>query len=173
MFLTRAADFIDAINQRIGTAVAWLALVMVVVQFAVVVLRYVFGLGFIMMQESVIYMHSLVFMVGAGYTLLHGGHVRVDIFYSAASPKRKALVDLLGCLLLLLPVCILLFWASLPYVELSWSSYEGSKETSGIQAVFLLKTVILIFAALLTLQGVGLAVRSLATLTGAPAPQER
>ena len=81
---------IDLMNEKIGRAISWLALIMILVQFAVVVMRYVFGLGSIFMQESIVYMHALIFLVAAGYTLLHDGHVRVDIFYGSASPQRKA-----------------------------------------------------------------------------------
>lgn len=158
--------WIDTLNHNLGRVIAWLAVAMVLVQFSVVVLRYIFGFGSIMMQESVIYLHSILFMLGAGYTLLHEGHVRVDIFYRDASIKRKALVDLVGAVVFIIPVCILLWWWSWPYVDLSWSTQEGSKETSGIQAVFLLKTVILGFAALVGLQGVSMAVRNILTLSG-------
>ena len=93
--LGAVARAIDAVNERIGRGVAWFALLMVLLQFTVVVMRYVFGLGSIFMQEGVIYLHAALFLCGAGYTLLHGGHVRVDIFYRDASPRRKALVDLI------------------------------------------------------------------------------
>ncbi len=165
-FLVSVARGIDALNENIGKAVAWLALLMVLVQFAVVILRYVFGIGSIFLQESIIYLHAVVFMLGAGYTLLHGGHVRVDIFYREASPRRKALVDLLGVVVFLVPVCALIWWASWPYVANSWRVFEGSRETSGIQAVFLLKTVILVFVALMVLQGISMAINSLLTLAG-------
>lgn len=157
---------IDGFNHRLGRIVAWLALAMILVQFFIVVMRYIFGFGTIMLQESVSYLHSLLFLLGAGYTLLHEGHVRVDIYYRDASERAKAIVDLLGSMLFLVPVCVLLWWWSWPYVELSWSIHEGSKETSGIQAVFLLKTTILMFAALVGLQGVSMALRTLLLLTG-------
>ena len=163
-FLVR---LIDAANEKIGRAVAWLALAMVAVQFVVVVMRYVFGIGSIMMQESVIYMHAMLFMAGAGYTLLHGGHVRIDVFYAKASAKKKALVDVAGVVLFLVPVCVLIWWYSWPYAANSWKVFEGSKETSGIQAVFLLKSVILLFAALMLAQGVSMAMRALLVLGGA------
>lgn len=168
------AKAIDALNQRLGSWIAWLALIMVLVQFTVVLMRYVFGMGSIAMQESIIYMHGILFMVGAGYTLLHDGHVRVDIFYREASPKHKARVDIFGVLVFLLPVCALLWIYSWPYVQNSWAVHEGSKETSGIQAVFLLKTVVLVFVALVALQGISMMIRSLAVLLGkeAPPPQE-
>lgn len=155
---------IDHISDGVGRATAWVALAMVLVQFAIVVLRYIYGIGSILLQESVVYMHAFLFLVGAGYTLLHGGHVRVDIFYRNAAPRAKAWVDLLGVAAFLLPVCALLWWFSWPYVAASWHVLEGSKETSGIQAVYLLKTLILAFCALVSVQGVALALRSLLVL---------
>jgi TRAP-type mannitol/chloroaromatic compound transport system permease small subunit len=166
IFLSSVAQRIDALNENIGKAVAWLALLMVIVQFIVVIMRYVFGIGSIFMQESIIYLHAIVFMLGAGYTLLHNGHVRVDIFYREASPQRKAVVDLLGVAIFLIPVCALIWWGSWSYVANSWRVFEGSRETSGIQAVFLLKTVILVFVVLVVLQGISLAIRSLLILAG-------
>jgi TRAP-type mannitol/chloroaromatic compound transport system permease small subunit len=164
---------IDRLNEYIGRGAAWFALAMVLLQFTVVVMRYVFGVGSILMQEGVIYLHAALFLCGAGYTLLHGGHVRVDIFYRAASPRRKALTDLLGTIFLLLPVCVIIAWASLPYVEQSWSVFEGSKETSGIPAVFALKSLIMLFVVLLALQGISLALRAILTLSGRPPKDEQ
>lgn len=164
--LHSVARSVDRVNDLIGRAVAWLTLAMVLIQFAVVVLRYVFGLGFIWMQESILYMHGIVFLVGAGYTLLKDGHVRVDIFYREARPNRKALVDLLGVIFLLAPFCILVWTVALPYVQNSWAVFEGSKETSGIQGVYLLKTTILVFTVLVGLQGVAVAFKSILVLTG-------
>jgi TRAP-type mannitol/chloroaromatic compound transport system permease small subunit len=162
----RTADLIDYTNDRVGRTVAWLALFMVLVQFALVLMRYVFGIGSIMTQESVTYAHGALFMIGAGYTLLVGGHVRVDVFYREASPRRKAIVDLCGVVFLLIPVCLLIWRYSLPYVLSSWAVLEGSRETSGIQGVYLLKTCILIFVVLMILQGISLAFRSALVLAG-------
>ncbi len=170
-YLSWLAGRIDALNDTIGKAVVWLALAMVLVQFVVVVMRYVFGIGSIFMQESILYLHAVVFMVGAGYTLLHNGHVRVDIFYREASARRKAVVDLAGVALFLLPVCGLIWWGSWTYVANSWRVFEGSRETSGIQAVFLLKSVILVFVALVVLQGLSMAARSVIVLLGAGPPR--
>lgn len=164
--LSALAQVIDQANERIGRVTAWVALLMVLVQFLVVLMRYIFGLGSIFLQESVVYMHSILFLVGAGYTLLHGGHVRVDIFYRDASPRKQALVDLLGVAFLLVPVCILIWWSAWPYVVNSWNVFEGSKETSGIPAVYLLKTLILAFALLVSVQGISLALRSALSLAG-------
>ena len=164
--LASLARIIDAVNEWVGRTIAWAALAMVLVQFTVVVLRYVFGFGSILMQESVIYLHAILFMIGTGYTLLHEGHVRLDIFYRDTSVRTKALVDLWGSIGLLIPVTVLIWWSSWPYVAGSWKVLEGSKETSGIHAVFLLKTVILVFAALMLVQGISLMAKSILTLKG-------
>ena len=165
------AHAIDRLNEAIGVTVAWLALFLVLAAFTVVLMRYVFGVGSVKMQESIVYMHAIVFMVASGYTLLHNGHVRCDIFYAAASPRRRAMVDLIGVFVFLLPTCALIAWAAWPYVVQAWSVREGSPEGSlGIPAVFLLKSVILVFAGLVSLQGIALALHSVLRLAGAEAP---
>ncbi len=162
--LTKFADRIDAFSSHTGRIVAWGALVMVLVQFAVVLMRHVFGLSSIWMQESIIYLHGLLFMLVAGYTLLCDGHVRVDIFYREASDRYKATVDLMGTLLFLWPVCGLIAYSAWPYVAISWKVLEGSRETRGIPAVFLLETAVLLFAFIVALQGVSTFIRALHTL---------
>ena len=165
-FLAATSRWIDAVNHVVGRAVSWLAILMVVVQFVVVLMRHVFGLGSIMMQESVVYMYAVMFMAGAAYTLLRDGHVRVDILYRGADRRRQALVNLCGVVIFLVPVFLLIWIKSFPYVASSWAVLEGSRETSGIPAVFALKTVILVFAALVLLQGISLAIRSVLVLAG-------
>lgn len=161
---------VDALNDWIGRTISWVALLMVLVQFLVVGMRYIFGIGSVFLQETVIYMHGTLFMVGAAYTLLHNGHVRVDILYREASERRKAIVDLVGVAVFLLPISVLVWIVAEPYVAQSWAIREGSKETSGIQGIFLLKTLILVFATLLPLQGLALAARAILTLAGARQP---
>ncbi len=119
---------IDALNEHIGRVVSWFALIMVLMQFTVVLLRYVFGLGFIPMQESILFMHSLLFLVGAGYTLLHDGHVRVDIFYGSASAEKKARVNFVGVFIFLWPLCAAMTWHALTFVGQSVRVWEGSPE---------------------------------------------
>lgn len=165
-FLIWLAHSIDRFNDMIGRKIAWVALAMAGVQFIVVLMRYVFGVSEIWLQESILYMHGILFMLGAGYTLLHNGHVRIDIFYRDASPARKAWVDLIGVLVFLAPICVAIFYIAWPYVVDSWAVREGSRETSGIQAVYLLKTVIPVFAALLFLQGASMAIHAAAVLMG-------
>jgi TRAP-type mannitol/chloroaromatic compound transport system permease small subunit len=172
-FLLLIARATDAANERIGVSIAWLALALVLVAFTVVLMRYVFGVGSVKMQESIVYMHAIVFMVAAGYTLLHNGHVRCDIFYADATPRRQAMIDLIGVFVFLLPTCALIAWVAWPYVAAAWAVREGSPEGSlGIPGVYLLKSIILVFAGLVALQGVAMAIHAalrLAEVESAPA----
>jgi TRAP-type mannitol/chloroaromatic compound transport system permease small subunit len=167
---------VDRLNDVIGRGVSWLTLAMVLVTFAVVVLRYGFSLGWVWLQESYVWLYALVFMLGAGYTLLHDGHVRVDIFYRPASIRFQAIVNLCGSLFLLLPMIITVAWVSIPYVVASWEQLEGSREAGGLEGLFLLKSVLLVFCLLVGLQGLAMAGRSVLILTGhpefAPPPEE-
>lgn len=165
--MTRLSDALKRFSELTGRAVAWLMLPMVAVTFVVVVLRYVFDLGWIWMQESVVWMHAAVFMLAAAYTLNRDEHVRVDIFYRSMSPKRKALVDAVGAVVFLFPVSIFLLVTSWDYVSVSWAIREGSREAGGLPYPFvpLLKSVIPLTALLLVLQGVTDLIRSLSTLT--------
>ena len=172
-FLAATADRIDRLVAGIGRAAAWLALTIVLLQFAVVVLRYAFGIGSIWLSESVIYGHAALFMLAAAWTLQAGGHVRVDIFYAAAAPRRKALVDLVGALLLLLPFMAVIAWFALPYVARSWALLESSRETSGLPFVYLLKTLIPLFALLIGLQGIAQAIRAALVLSAPRTPDSR
>ncbi|MCG8506333.1 MAG: TRAP transporter small permease subunit, partial [Sphingomonadales bacterium] len=120
--------------------------------------------GSIMVQESLLYINAFLFLTAAGVTLLEDGHVRVDIFYRGASRRYKARVDFWGTAVFLIPVLALLWVYGLPYVVNSWAELEGSIETGGLPAVFLLKTLILFAAATLSLQAVALLLRSWLTL---------
>lgn len=164
--LARTARHLDRFSEWTGRLVAWLTLGMVIVTFAVVVLRYLFDIGWIALQESITYMHALVFMLGAAYTLRHDGHVRVDIFYQRFGLRGRAWVDLLGTLLLLLPVTLFIAWSSWDYVGNAWALQEGSPEAGGLPGVYLLKTAIPLMALLLTLQGLSLVLRSLLVIMG-------
>lgn len=170
--LERLARWLGALSEWTGRGIAWLTLFMVLTTFGIVVLRYGFGIGSIAAQEAVTYMHALVFLLGAAYTLKHDGHVRVDIFYRGMSERRRAWIDLLGTLLLLMPVCLFILWASWDYVAASWALREGSRETSGLPGVYLLKTAIPLMAVLLLLQGLALGARALLVLAGGHPPAE-
>ena len=165
--MTAVADRIDRITSSLGRAVAWLALVVVLLQFALVVARYLFGLGSVWLSETVVYAHATLFMLAAAWTLQAGGHVRVDIFYADASARAKALVDLIGALLLLLPFMLVLLCLSAPYAMRSWAILEHSQETSGLPIVFLLKTLIPLFAILMALQGIAQTIHAATALSRA------
>lgn len=161
------ADRIDRLTSGLGRAVAWLVLVVVLLQFALVVARYLFGLGSVWITETVIYAHAALFMLAAAWTLRAGGHVRVDVFYAEASLRTKALIDLIGALLLLLPFMLVLVLVSVPYAARSWAVLEHSQEASGLPLVFVLKTLIPLFALLMALQGFAQAIRAAAALSRA------
>jgi TRAP-type mannitol/chloroaromatic compound transport system permease small subunit len=158
--MAELADRIDRCNAAVGRTAAWAGLFIVLLQFAVVVLRYAFGIGSIWLSESIIYGHATLFMLAAAWTLRENGHVRVDVFYADASERAKALIDLVGALVLLIPFMLVLAVFAVPYVARSWAILERSRETSGLPAVFLLKTLIPAFAILFALQGVSQAIRA-------------
>lgn len=168
--MERIADGLDRINRSVGRGVRWLALVMVLLQFVIVILRYAFGVSSIFLNEGVLYLHAALFMLGAGYTLLLEGHVRVDIFYSRLNRRGRALVDLFGHLALLLPGLVVLLIYSWPGVRRSWAIYEGAISVGGIPASFLLKSLIPAFAVLLLVQGLAVFLRDLLRLKKAKGP---
>ncbi|MDO5529595.1 MAG: TRAP transporter small permease subunit [Paracoccus sp. (in: a-proteobacteria)] len=162
--MEKTAWVLDQINWAVGMAVRWLALGMVLWQFVIVILRYVFGYSSIFVNEGVLYLHAAIFMLGAGYTLLVGGHVRVDIFYAKLGVRGRAITDILGHLLLLFPsILILLYW-SWPTVRRSWAILEGPMSVGGIPASFLLKTLIPAFCVLLLIQGLSALIRDILRL---------
>ena len=171
MTLDRLSRTLKSLSEWTGNAIAWLTIPMVLVTFAIVILRYVFALGWIWMQESVVWMHAAVFMLASAYTLGRDEHVRVDIFYRGMTRARKAWVDLCGTLLFLLPVSTFLIVTSVDYVAVSWAIREGSRDAGGLPFPFvpLLKSVIPVSFALVVLQGVAIAIDSLIALL----PQRR
>ncbi|MGD2137747.1 MAG: TRAP transporter small permease subunit [Gammaproteobacteria bacterium] len=170
--LQSIAEALDRFAERTGRLIAWLTLGMVIVTCAVVALRYLFQSGSIALQESVSYLHATVFMLGAAYTLKHDDHVRVDIFYQRLSRRSRAWIDLLGTLLLLIPMCLFILIGSLEYVSASWTIREGSREAGGLDAVFLLKTAIPAMALLLLLQGCAWILHNFLAIVGYPQPEE-
>lgn len=165
--LLRLADLIDACTWRLGQAVKWLAVLLMLVQFVVVVMRYAYGSSFIWMQESVIYVHAALFMLAIGYAYLVDAHVRVDIFYAGWSERAKAWTDLLGVIFAVLPFCALLIWASWGYVAVSFRLGEGPMALGGLPFTPWLKSLILVMAALLGVQALAIAIRAAGVLAGA------
>ena len=141
---------------------------MVIITFVVVVMRYVFDAGLIWVQESVVWMHAVVFMLGAAYTLRDEGHVRVDVFYRVMSDRHRAWVDLIGVLIFLLPLCVFLGWKSFDFVTQSWSIREASRESGGLPypLIPMLKSVLLLMPVAVALQGASLCMKSVQTLRG-------
>jgi len=160
------ADTIDRFSDLVGRAIAWLTLGSVLLCFAVVVLRYAFDMGFIWMQELYVWFHAIVFTGCAGYALKHDKHVRVDVFYARMSERGRAWVNLCGASLMILPWMGVTAWLAWPWVASSWATRESSGMPDGMPGLYLLKAMLLVMAALLSLQAVALAARSLRTLRG-------
>ena len=165
--LKTSLSAIEKFTEVTGRFISWATVTMVILVVLVVITRYFLGLGSIALQESVTYLHCLVFMMGIAFTLKHDGHVRVDIFYRRFSPKRKALVNLIGGLLFLIPFCLLIFFTSWDYVLASWVIRETSAENNGLPFIYLLKTLMLLMPATLVLQGIAEIIRSGLVLSGA------
>jgi TRAP-type mannitol/chloroaromatic compound transport system permease small subunit len=157
---------VSGLNRIIGEVLSWLALAMVLVCFTVVVQRYVFHYSILALQDLYVWMNGAMFTGVAGFALLRDDHVRVDIFYRPWSIRRKAIADLVGVVIFLLPFMIVVFLYGLPYVQRSWRIWEGSANIGGMPGLFVLKTFIPVFAILVLLQGVAWAFRSILVLSG-------
>lgn len=151
---------IDALHHRLCQLVSWFSLIIVILTFLIVLLRYGFNIGWIAMQESVMYFHAMIFLLGSAYTLRVNEHVRVDIFYRQFGPVSKARVDFFGTLFFLLPVNFFILLMSWDYVLNAWSILESSPESGGLPLVFMLKSLILLFVLSMNLQGAAELIRS-------------
>ena len=148
--------FINKINTKIGKSFAWLLLIMVILTCIIVVLRYLFNIGFIWMQELVRFCYAMVFLACAAYTLAEDEHVRVDIIYSNLSSKSKSIINIVGAITFVIPVCFAIIYYSFNYVVNSWAQLEGSLEERGLHAVYILKSFIWIFAIMLIFQALSI-----------------
>ena len=162
--MERLAGALERVNSLIGNILCWAALAMLLLQFVIVLLRYVFGYSYIFLDEGVLYLHASLFMLGAGYTFLVNAHVRVDIFYAKCTERTQAWIDLFGHLFLLTPALVLLIWFSWPYVRGSWAIMEGPISVGGIPASYLLKTLIPAYCVLLLIQGIAAFIRDIVKL---------
>jgi TRAP-type mannitol/chloroaromatic compound transport system permease small subunit len=160
----KSLEFINKINIYLGKIFSWALLAMVILTCIIVVLRYAFNIGYIWMQELVRYLYAGVFMACAAYTLAEDEHVRVDIFYSKLKYKDKNLINMIGSLIFLIPVCITIIFYSFTYVVNSWAQLEGSLEERGLHAVYLLKSLIWMFAIMLLAQGIYIIFKNAITL---------
>lgn len=165
-FLSQLIRLLDGLSEWTGRTISWLTLLMVIITFIIVVMRYAFNVGNIALQESVIYMHSFVFLLGAAYTLKHDGHVRVDIFYRPLSERGKAWVNITGILLLLFPVAGFIGYISWEYVATSWALKEGSQESGGLDIRYILKSALIAMPILICLQGISELCRCILVLSG-------
>ncbi len=157
---------LDAVNRVVGKGIAYVALAMVLVVTVDVIMRYLFKTTFVFVQELEWHLFGVLFLIGAGYTLLHDDHVRVDVFYQRFSKKTQAWINFLGCLLFLFPGCYLIIVTSAKFVAASWAVNEGSPDPGGLPARYVLKAMIPIGFSLIALQGVSLMLRSLLTILG-------
>jgi TRAP-type mannitol/chloroaromatic compound transport system permease small subunit len=165
--LSTFSAIIDSTNKKIGECISYFTFIMALITFVIVVLRYGFNLGWIAMQESVIYLHAAVFLLGSAYTLQDDGHVRVDVFYRRFNAKQKAIVNLLGTLFLLLPVMIFITAVSWHYVIESWQTLESSMESGGLPFLYILKSFILLFSITMLMQGISEVIKQSLLLVGA------
>ncbi len=158
--------WIDGMNSMIGKLVSWVVLLMVIVVFADVVMRYAFRTSFVFTQELEWHLFAFVFLIGAGFTLLHDSHVRVDIFYQRLNTRRQAWVNLFGTIFFLIPGCFLVIDTSWGFVVNSFSVMEGSPDPGGIPLRFIIKAMIPIGFVFLLLQGISLGLKSFLVLKG-------
>ena len=165
--------FIEKLSEQVGKAVSWLTLLMVILMTLVVTLRYGFNLGWIALQESIIYLHAVTLMLGMSYVLKHDKHVRVDIFYNKFTPQKQAVVNLVGHLILLIPTCLFIIFISFDYVSQSWQFMEGSQEAGGVPLVYLLKTLIIAMPVLLVIQAISDSVVSIQKIKANKLPQNK
>lgn len=168
--LNRVITLIDLISMTLADAVRWAGLALVLVTAVIVIQRYVFGVSITKLQESVIYLHAALFLLSSAATLYNGGHVRVDIIYAKLTPRGKAWTDMLGVYLALIPMCWLILETSQSYVGGAWRILERSRESDGLPLVFLLKTLIPVFAVMMMAQGTAMAGRAALVLSGRTPP---
>ena len=171
-FLLKIAKGIDALNEWVGRGVAWVTLGLVLVIFVDVVMRYMFRTSFVFTQELEWHLFAFIFLIGAGYTLLHDGHVRVDVLYQRLGIKGKAWINLVGVLLFLFPGCIMIIVTSFKFVYTSWAIMEGSPDPGGIPFRFIVKGTIPVGFCLLLLQGTSLGIHSLLQVLGIEKTEE-
>jgi len=163
--LATVVRMISGLNAIVGNIFSWLSLGIVIICFTVVVQRYVFATSYVWMQDLYIWLNGAMFTAVSGFALMRGDHVRVDIFYRPASVRKKAMVDLIGSILFLLPFCAVVYSYSMPFVKRAWSYTEGSANVGGMPGLYILKSFIIVFVVLLALQGIAMIARSILVLT--------
>jgi TRAP-type mannitol/chloroaromatic compound transport system permease small subunit len=165
-FIKMITGIIDRSNELVGRVVSWVSLLLVLVVFVDVVMRYAFRISFVFTQELEWHLFAFIFLIGAGYTLLHDGHVRVDIIYQRLGPKGKAWINLIGVIFFLVPGCLLVISTSWKFVGNSFSIMEGSPDPGGIPYRFIVKGTMTVGYILLLLQGISMGLHSLLQVLG-------
>jgi TRAP-type mannitol/chloroaromatic compound transport system permease small subunit len=162
--LEKISSYLDNFSELTGKVCSWFVAIMVLVTCLVVIMRYGLDMGSVFLQDVVLYLHGGLFLLGAAFALKRGAHVRVDIFYRNFSESRKALVDLLGNLIFLQPVCWTILLYSWGYVEFSWRIMEVSPEPDGLPFVYIQKSLLIAVAILLALQSFSEILKSYLTI---------
>jgi len=170
--LKRLSAWIDALNQWVGRGVAWVTLALVLVVFVDVVMRYLFNTSFVFTQELEWHLFAFIFLIGAGYTLLHDGHVRVDIIYQRVGLKPRAWINLCGVILFLIPGCIMVITTSFKFALNAFVIMEGSPDPGGIPFRYVIKSCIPVGFILLLLQGISLGIHSVMQILGIEKTEE-
>jgi TRAP-type mannitol/chloroaromatic compound transport system permease small subunit len=160
------SHLIDTLNEWVGRGVAWVTLGLVLVVFVDVVMRYLFNTSYVFTQELEWHLFGFIFLIGAGYTLLHDGHVRVDIIYQRLGFKARAWVNLFGVLLFLIPGCLMVMITGWKFMATAFSIMEGSPDPGGIPLRFILKACIPLGFVLLLIQGISLGMHSFMQILG-------
>jgi TRAP-type mannitol/chloroaromatic compound transport system permease small subunit len=164
--------WIDTMNEWIGRGVAWVTLALVLVVFIDVVMRYLFNTSFVFTQELEWHLFGFIFLIGAGYTLLKDGHVRVDIIYQRLGLKGRAWINLFGVLLFLIPGCLMVISTSWKFAVNSFAMLEGSPDPGGIPLRFIIKGCIPLGFTLLLMQGISLGIHSFMQIMGMETDRE-
>ena len=157
---------ISSLNRLVGHTLAWLSLAMVLICFTVVVQRYAFSMTVLWMQDLYVWRNGAMFTAVAGFALMRDDHVRVDIFYRPAKLRTKAIIDLIGVFIFLLPFCWVVYTYSWNYIARSWLLREGSPNVGGMPGLYILNSFILVFVVLVALQGIAMVARSILVLRG-------
>jgi TRAP-type mannitol/chloroaromatic compound transport system permease small subunit len=167
-FLQLLVRLIDGLNERVGIVISWLTTLMVLVVCYDVFTRYFLRSSSVAVQELEWHLFAVIFLIGAAYTLKHEGHVRVDVFYSRMTPRGKAIIDLLGGLVFLIPFALLVIWTSQKFINMSWMTQETSPDPGGLPYRYLLKSMISLGFVLVLLQGIAMSIRAFLTIIGRP-----
>lgn len=160
-YLKHFSKITDKINTKIGKIFSWFTLLLIILVCIDVLLRYIFNYSIVAMQELEWHIFAIIFLMGASFTLLENGHVRVDVFYIKFSEKTKAVINIIGTIFLLIPFCVIIIWTSFEFVSISFSINETSPDGGGLPARFIIKSFIPISFFFLLLQGLSLLINSI------------